>query len=163
MVAGEARHATWREWADWGHSEQEEVDSLFICSALMPDKADVTTAIHAQPKLTPPHMFFSPRVEKKERARLKTVKFHARTGMIESNRVSVMGKLLPALVPKRLSSELLLGSQGMAYFPHECGKETRTCSVKQAQKAPILLYRIHRSSVETRGLCNLHSLCTHWY
>uniref|UniRef100_A0A096M1K6 Discs large MAGUK scaffold protein 3 n=1 Tax=Poecilia formosa TaxID=48698 RepID=A0A096M1K6_POEFO len=27
-----------------------------------------------------------PRVEKKERARLKTVKFHARTGMIESNR-----------------------------------------------------------------------------
>lgn len=27
------------------------------------------------------------RVEKKERARLKTVKFHARTGMIESNRV----------------------------------------------------------------------------
>ncbi|XP_010147715.1 PREDICTED: disks large homolog 3-like, partial [Eurypyga helias] len=26
------------------------------------------------------------RVEKKERARLKTVKFHARTGMIESNR-----------------------------------------------------------------------------
>uniref|UniRef100_A0A667Z012 Discs large MAGUK scaffold protein 3 n=1 Tax=Myripristis murdjan TaxID=586833 RepID=A0A667Z012_9TELE len=29
------------------------------------------------------------RVEKKERARLKTVKFHARTGMIESNRVSV--------------------------------------------------------------------------
>uniref|UniRef100_A0A8C7HPK3 Discs large MAGUK scaffold protein 3 n=1 Tax=Oncorhynchus kisutch TaxID=8019 RepID=A0A8C7HPK3_ONCKI len=31
------------------------------------------------------------RVEKKERARLKTVKFHARTGMIESNRVSVEG------------------------------------------------------------------------
>lgn len=28
------------------------------------------------------------RVERKERARLKTVKFHARTGMIESNRVS---------------------------------------------------------------------------
>uniref|UniRef100_A0A8C2K2V7 Discs, large homolog 3 (Drosophila) n=1 Tax=Cyprinus carpio TaxID=7962 RepID=A0A8C2K2V7_CYPCA len=28
------------------------------------------------------------RVEKKERARLKTVKFHARTGMVESNRVS---------------------------------------------------------------------------
>lgn len=27
-------------------------------------------------------------MEKKERARLKTVKFHARTGMIESNRVS---------------------------------------------------------------------------
>uniref|UniRef100_A0A3Q1G508 Discs, large homolog 3 (Drosophila) n=1 Tax=Acanthochromis polyacanthus TaxID=80966 RepID=A0A3Q1G508_9TELE len=32
------------------------------------------------------------RVEKKERARLKTVKFHARTGMIESNRVSVEGQ-----------------------------------------------------------------------
>uniref|UniRef100_A0A8B9QEA9 Discs large MAGUK scaffold protein 3 n=1 Tax=Apteryx owenii TaxID=8824 RepID=A0A8B9QEA9_APTOW len=31
------------------------------------------------------------RVEKKERARLKTVKFHARTGMIESNRVSAGG------------------------------------------------------------------------
>uniref|UniRef100_A0A8V5H5P2 Uncharacterized protein n=1 Tax=Melopsittacus undulatus TaxID=13146 RepID=A0A8V5H5P2_MELUD len=30
------------------------------------------------------------RVEKKERARLKTVKFHARTGMIESNRVSLI-------------------------------------------------------------------------
>uniref|UniRef100_A0A8C7G7E5 Discs large MAGUK scaffold protein 3 n=1 Tax=Oncorhynchus kisutch TaxID=8019 RepID=A0A8C7G7E5_ONCKI len=29
------------------------------------------------------------RVEKKERARLKTVKFHARTGMIDSNRVSL--------------------------------------------------------------------------
>lgn len=33
--------------------------------------------------------FIFSRVEKKERARLKTVKFHARTGMIESNRVSV--------------------------------------------------------------------------
>ncbi|XP_066571225.1 disks large homolog 3 isoform X4 [Amia ocellicauda] len=32
------------------------------------------------------------RVEKKERARLKTVKFHARTGMIESNRQSVKVK-----------------------------------------------------------------------
>ncbi|XP_035264602.1 disks large homolog 3 isoform X3 [Anguilla anguilla] len=32
------------------------------------------------------------RVEKKERARLKTVKFHARTGMIESNRLSVKVK-----------------------------------------------------------------------
>uniref|UniRef100_A0A4W5NKY0 Discs large MAGUK scaffold protein 3 n=1 Tax=Hucho hucho TaxID=62062 RepID=A0A4W5NKY0_9TELE len=31
------------------------------------------------------------RVEKKERARLKTVKFHARTGMIDSNRVSLEG------------------------------------------------------------------------
>ncbi|TWW55735.1 Disks large -like protein 3 [Takifugu flavidus] len=53
------------------------------------------------------------RVEKKERARLKTVKFHARTGMIESNRVSVAGQLLPAPVPERLSSELLLGSRGV--------------------------------------------------
>uniref|UniRef100_A0A674BRL1 Discs large MAGUK scaffold protein 3 n=1 Tax=Salmo trutta TaxID=8032 RepID=A0A674BRL1_SALTR len=37
------------------------------------------------------------RVEKKERARLKTVKFHARTGMIESNRVSVEGGSLVLL------------------------------------------------------------------
>lgn len=45
-------------------------------------------------------VFLSPRrVEKKERARLKTVKFHARTGMIESNRVSVAGQLLPAPPP----------------------------------------------------------------
>uniref|UniRef100_A0A3Q3MTQ6 Discs, large homolog 3 (Drosophila) n=1 Tax=Mastacembelus armatus TaxID=205130 RepID=A0A3Q3MTQ6_9TELE len=42
------------------------------------------------------------RVEKKERARLKTVKFHARTGMIESNRVSVEGQLPSALVPECL-------------------------------------------------------------
>lgn len=56
-------------------------------------------------------------MEKKERARLKTVKFHARTGMIESNRVSVEGQLLPALVPERLSSELLLGSQGDGLLP----------------------------------------------
>lgn len=61
--------------------------------------------------------FFPPRVEKKERARLKTVKFHARTGMIESNRVSVEGQLLPALVPERLTSELLLGSQGDGLLP----------------------------------------------
>ncbi|KAA8588792.1 hypothetical protein FQN60_010137 [Etheostoma spectabile] len=59
------------------------------------------------------------RVEKKERARLKTVKFHARTGMIESNRVSVEGQLLLALVPKRLPSELLLGSQGDGLLPPE--------------------------------------------
>ena len=57
-------------------------------------------------------------MEKKERARLKTVKFHARTGMIESNRVSVEDQLLPALVPERLSSELLLlGSQGDGLLP----------------------------------------------
>uniref|UniRef100_A0A6Q2X2G4 Discs, large homolog 3 (Drosophila) n=1 Tax=Esox lucius TaxID=8010 RepID=A0A6Q2X2G4_ESOLU len=35
------------------------------------------------------------RVEKKERARLKTVKFHARTGMIESNRVITLDFFLP--------------------------------------------------------------------
>uniref|UniRef100_A0A8C6NIP9 Discs large MAGUK scaffold protein 3 n=1 Tax=Nothobranchius furzeri TaxID=105023 RepID=A0A8C6NIP9_NOTFU len=52
------------------------------------------------------------RVEKKERARLKTVKFHGRTGMIESNRVSVEGQLLLALVAERRSSKLLQGSQG---------------------------------------------------
>lgn len=50
-------------------------------------------------------MFF--RVEKKERARLKTVKFHARTGMIESNRVSRKGRLLPVPAPKQMSAELL--------------------------------------------------------
>lgn len=87
-------------------------------------------------------------MEKKERARLKTVKFHARTGMIESNRVSVEGQLLPALVPERLSSELLLGSQGDGLVPPlSCGKETSTCSLKRAQEALILLYRLHRSSV----------------
>uniref|UniRef100_A0A674MJV0 Discs large MAGUK scaffold protein 3 n=1 Tax=Takifugu rubripes TaxID=31033 RepID=A0A674MJV0_TAKRU len=45
------------------------------------------------------------RVEKKERARLKTVKFHARTGMIESNRVSVAGQLLPGQEDTILSYE----------------------------------------------------------
>lgn len=86
-----------------------------------------------KPHLTPlpPAFFHPPRVEKKERARLKTVKFHARTGMIESNRVSVEGQLLPAPVPERLSSELLLGSQGDGLLPpppptpppRECGRE----------------------------------------
>uniref|UniRef100_A0A7N6BWV1 Discs, large homolog 3 (Drosophila) n=1 Tax=Anabas testudineus TaxID=64144 RepID=A0A7N6BWV1_ANATE len=59
------------------------------------------------------------RVEKKERARLKTVKFHARTGMIESNRVSVEGQLLPALVPERLSAELLLEGQEDTILSYE--------------------------------------------
>uniref|UniRef100_A0A672IAE1 Discs, large homolog 3 (Drosophila) n=1 Tax=Salarias fasciatus TaxID=181472 RepID=A0A672IAE1_SALFA len=45
------------------------------------------------------------RVEKKERARLKTVKFHARTGMIESNRVSVEGQLLSGQEDTILSYE----------------------------------------------------------
>lgn len=40
--------------------------------------------------------FVFSRVEKKERARLKTVKFHARTGMIESNRVSVAAAAVAA-------------------------------------------------------------------
>lgn len=51
-----------------------------------------TTTIHS---LSDPSFFLYSRVEKKERARLKTVKFHARTGMIESNRVSVADQLLP--------------------------------------------------------------------
>uniref|UniRef100_A0A3B4V5R9 Discs large MAGUK scaffold protein 3 n=1 Tax=Seriola dumerili TaxID=41447 RepID=A0A3B4V5R9_SERDU len=59
------------------------------------------------------------RVEKKERARLKTVKFHARTGMIESNRVSVEDQLLPVLVPERLSSELLLEGQEDTILSYE--------------------------------------------
>lgn len=42
------------------------------------------------------------RVEKKERARLKTVKFHARTGMIESNRVSEIEKHLTLFLPSPL-------------------------------------------------------------
>lgn len=85
----------------------------------MPDKANTTTPIRAQPKPKSSSFFFffALRVEKKERARLKTVKFHARTGMIESNRVSVEGQLLPALVPERLSSELLLGSQRDGLLP----------------------------------------------
>ncbi|KPP63277.1 hypothetical protein Z043_118479 [Scleropages formosus] len=41
--------------------------------------------------------FSTSRVEKKERARLKTVKFHARTGMIESNRVSCLTPAMPDL------------------------------------------------------------------
>lgn len=57
MVAGKAGHATWRERADWGHSKQETVHSLFICRAQLPDKANVTPTIHAQPELFP---FFPP-------------------------------------------------------------------------------------------------------
>lgn len=40
----------------------------------------------------------------------------------------------------------------MAYFPPECGKGTSTCLLKRAQKVLVLLYRLHRSSVEMRGL-----------
>uniref|UniRef100_A0A4W5JZJ1 Discs large MAGUK scaffold protein 3 n=1 Tax=Hucho hucho TaxID=62062 RepID=A0A4W5JZJ1_9TELE len=47
------------------------------------------------------------RVEKKERARLKTVKFHARTGMIESNRVSVEGGSL-VLLPGKGQEDTIL-------------------------------------------------------
>uniref|UniRef100_G3PYD8 Discs, large homolog 3 (Drosophila) n=1 Tax=Gasterosteus aculeatus aculeatus TaxID=481459 RepID=G3PYD8_GASAC len=53
------------------------------------------------------------RVEKKERARLKTVKFHARTGMIESNRVSEAGQLLPALDFPGLSDDFY-GSKSLS-------------------------------------------------
>uniref|UniRef100_A0A1A8HWK7 Discs, largehomolog 4 n=1 Tax=Nothobranchius kuhntae TaxID=321403 RepID=A0A1A8HWK7_NOTKU len=82
------------------------------------------------------------RVEKKERARLKTVKFHGRTGMIESNRVSVEDQLLLALVAERRSSKLLQGSQGDSLLPSECGEETSTCSL---ERALLLLYRLqHR-------------------
>ena len=78
-------------------------------------------------------LYFLPRVEKKERARLKTVKFHARTGMIDSNRVSVEGQLPPP--PRRSEApELLLGYQGDGLPPPVCGRETSTCSVERAQK-----------------------------
>uniref|UniRef100_A0A3Q3MTR2 Discs, large homolog 3 (Drosophila) n=1 Tax=Mastacembelus armatus TaxID=205130 RepID=A0A3Q3MTR2_9TELE len=73
------------------------------------------------------------RVEKKERARLKTVKFHARTGMIESNRVSVEGQLPSALVPECLQIHytrpvIILGPMKdrvnddlISEFPHKFG------------------------------------------
>lgn len=91
---------------------------LLQCSNARQSVGYMTAPIHSQHQLCTPFVSFSPsRVEKKERARLKTVKFHARTGMIESNRVSVEDQLLPALVPERLSSELLLGSQGDGLLP----------------------------------------------
>ncbi|MEQ2247989.1 Disks large 3, partial [Ilyodon furcidens] len=62
------------------------------------------------------------RVEKKERARLKTVKFHARTGMIESNRVSVEDQL------PRCSSGWALREMS-SFLPG-----TSTCLSKQAQR-----------------------------
>lgn len=162
MVAGKAGHATWRERADWGHSKQETVHSLFICRAQLPDKANVTPTIHAQPELFP---FFPPRVEKKERARLKTVKFHARTGMIESNRVSVEGQLLPALVPERLTSELLLGSQGDGLLPPlSVGKRPAPAHWSKHKKHSY--YCIDYTEALRRwevSLCNLHSSCTQWY
>lgn len=90
VVAGKAGHATWREWADRCHSKQEKVHfpSVLYC-------ADITL-LPLMPSLDLYLCFsFFLRVEKKERARLKTVKFHARTGMIESNRVSVEGPAAP--------------------------------------------------------------------
>uniref|UniRef100_A0A3P8V0H9 Discs large MAGUK scaffold protein 3 n=1 Tax=Cynoglossus semilaevis TaxID=244447 RepID=A0A3P8V0H9_CYNSE len=71
------------------------------------------------------------RVEKKERARLKTVKFHARTGMIESNRVSGAGQLL-LLWCHRDCSPLLLDSQG------ETGQEDTILSYE-----PVIRQEIH--------------------
>lgn len=85
--------------------------------------------------------FCSCRVEKKERARLKTVKFHARTGMIESNRVSVAGQLLPAPHPhtplqrQRDCLPSCCSAPGEP-VPPAIRKEPSTCSVKQAQKQP---------------------------
>uniref|UniRef100_A0A8D2L0X3 Discs large MAGUK scaffold protein 3 n=1 Tax=Varanus komodoensis TaxID=61221 RepID=A0A8D2L0X3_VARKO len=60
------------------------------------------------------------RVEKKERARLKTVKFHARTGMIESNRVkSKCGRRRPVIIlgpmKDRINDDLI------SEFPHKFG------------------------------------------
>ncbi|KAG8144698.1 hypothetical protein E2320_013159 [Naja naja] len=56
---------------------------------LKKDLGEAGTGTGARPK-SPFNLFLflhAVRVEKKERARLKTVKFHARTGMIESNRL----------------------------------------------------------------------------
>lgn len=55
--------------------------------------------IYKKAKIKSTLIFTFYRVEKKERARLKTVKFHARTGMIESNRVSFFEKHLGFLFP----------------------------------------------------------------
>lgn len=123
------------------HGESEQIgvipskkryDLLSFAAVYTCQANDVSLPIDAQAQhpLSLLLLLFFNRVEKKERARLKTVKFHARTGMIESNRVSVEGQLLAALVPERLSAELLLGSQGDGLLPPECGKGTSTCSLK---------------------------------
>lgn len=100
--------------------------------------------------LTVPRFVFN-RVEKKERARLKTVKFHARTGMIESNRVSVEGQLLPALVPERLSSELLLGSQGDGLLPPRVWERDQHLLTEASTKSAHITAEITQK---------LRSLCT---
>ncbi|MED6284418.1 Disks large 3, partial [Characodon lateralis] len=68
------------------------------------------------------------RVEKKERARLKTVKFHARTGMIESNRVSVEDQL-PQCSSGCPQSCCWALREMSSFFPG-----TSTCLSKQAQR-----------------------------
>ncbi|CAO2623551.1 Disks large homolog 3, partial [Lemmus lemmus] len=61
------------------------------------------------------------RVEKKERARLKTVKFHARTGMIESNRVSgdLLAKAVKGVTSNTSDSESSSKGQEDAILSYE--------------------------------------------
>lgn len=95
-------------------------------------------------------------MEKKERARLKTVKFHARTGMIESNRVSGKGHFVPAPAPEQMSAELLLGSQGDGRppSPPECGKQTSTSRPKQAKSSEVSVCRSSKDSEEKNLISN---------
>lgn len=75
------------------------------------------------------------RVEKKERARLKTVKFHARTGMIESNRVS-------AAAAAQQQQQLLLPPDA---FMAAAGETTRSPSDWGGRDPPLLAGREHRA------------------
>uniref|UniRef100_A0A4W5K3S1 Discs large MAGUK scaffold protein 3 n=1 Tax=Hucho hucho TaxID=62062 RepID=A0A4W5K3S1_9TELE len=67
------------------------------------------------------------RVEKKERARLKTVKFHARTGMIESNRD------FPGL------SDDFYGSKSLS----KCVVGLARCSYISSDLLPLLSFAVH--------------------
>lgn len=81
------------------------------------------------------------RVEKKERARLKTVKFHARTGMIESNRVSELSSS---------SCERLMGGP-------ECGNWWLLIVSWR-----LLLLRISfLTATQTKAYKYKHALCHH--
>ncbi|XP_042098414.1 disks large homolog 3 isoform X2 [Ovis aries] len=69
------------------------------------------------------------RVEKKERARLKTVKFHARTGMIESNR---------SIKPKRKKSFRL--SRKFPFYKSKENMAQESSGQEQGQEDAILSY-----------------------
>lgn len=65
-------------------------------------------------------------MEKKERARLKTVKFHARTGMIESNRVSAAAAAdaSTAAAGRRPPSPVTLGDETSPRLLNQSFKQT---------------------------------------